>query len=75
MVREYKVVPLGEHGDGIARSEFHKDMFGQEMVDLFEQVKRMLDPDGVFNPNKIVHPQDMMTERCFVFLQNMNTWQ
>ena len=56
MVREYKGSHSGEHGDGIARSEFHKDMFGQEMVDLFEQVKRMLDPDGVFNPNKIVHP-------------------
>ncbi|NCV51784.1 MAG: FAD-binding oxidoreductase, partial [Gammaproteobacteria bacterium] len=56
MVREYKGSHSGEHGDGIARSEFHKDMFGQEMIDLFEQVKQMLDPQGIFNPNKIVNP-------------------
>lgn len=55
MVREYKGSHSGEHGDGIARSEFHRDMFGQEMVALFEQVKHMLDPTGLFNPNKIVH--------------------
>ena len=56
MVREYKGSHSGEHGDGIARSEFHADMFGQEMVELFQRVKDMLDPRGVFNPNKIVNP-------------------
>ena len=56
MVREYKGSHSGEHGDGIARSEFHKDMFGQDMVNLFEQVKDRLDPQGIFNPNKIVDP-------------------
>lgn len=56
MVREYKGSHSGEHGDGIARSEFHVDMFGQEMVDLFQRVKDILDPRGVFNPNKIVNP-------------------
>ena len=35
MVREYKGSHSGEHGDGIARSEFHEDMFGSEMVALF----------------------------------------
>lgn len=56
MVREYKGSHSGEHGDGIARSEFHKDMFGTEMVELFEQVKSLLDPEGIFNPHKIVNP-------------------
>ena len=56
MVREYKGSHSGEHGDGIARSEFHRDMFGSEMVALFEDVKAMVDPKGLFNPNKIVHP-------------------
>ena len=56
MVREYKGSHSGEHGDGIARSEFHTDMFGQEMVDLFQRVKDILDPRGLFNPNKIVNP-------------------
>lgn len=56
MVREYKGSHSGEHGDGIARSEFHEDMFGSEMIALFEEVKALLDPDGLFNPNKIVNP-------------------
>ena len=56
MVKEYQGSHSGEHGDGIARSEFHEYMFGSDMVRLFEQVKDMLDPEGVLNPNKIVHP-------------------
>ena len=54
LVREYKGSHSGEHGDGIARSEFHADMFGGGMVALFGEVKRMLDPAGLLNPNKIV---------------------
>ena len=56
MVREYKGSHSGEHGDGIARSEFHEDMFGSEMIALFKEVKTLLDPEGLFNPNKIVDP-------------------
>ena len=56
MVREYKGSHSGEHGDGIARSEFHEDMFGSEMIALFKEVKTLLDPECLFNPNKIVDP-------------------
>jgi len=53
-VREYKGSHSGEHGDGIVRSEFHEKMFGQRLVRAFEQVKDRFDPDGLFNPGKIV---------------------
>jgi Fe-S oxidoreductase len=56
LVREYKGSHSGEHGDGIARSEFHESMFGSDMVRLFEHVKQLVDPTGLFNPNKIVNP-------------------
>ena len=56
IVKEYKGSHSGEHGDGIARSEFHEYMFGSEMVRLFEQVKDLLDPDAILNPHKIVKP-------------------
>jgi len=56
IVREYKGSHSGEHGDGIARSEFHRVMFGNDVVTLFEKVKKILDPNGLFNPNKIVDP-------------------
>jgi Fe-S oxidoreductase len=54
MVREYKGSHSGEHGDGIVRSEFHKPMFGERLVRAFEEVKDRFDPDGLFNPGKIV---------------------
>jgi FAD/FMN-containing dehydrogenase/Fe-S oxidoreductase len=53
-VREYKGSHSGEHGDGIVRSEFHEFMFGQRLVRAFEEVKDRFDPDGLFNPGKIV---------------------
>jgi FAD/FMN-containing dehydrogenase/Fe-S oxidoreductase len=54
MVREYKGSHSGEHGDGIVRSEFHEFMFGRELVHTFEEVKDKFDPQGLFNPGKIV---------------------
>ena len=54
-VREYKGSHSGEHGDGIVRSEFHEAMFGERLVRAFEEVKDRFDPDGLFNPGKIVH--------------------
>jgi FAD/FMN-containing dehydrogenase/Fe-S oxidoreductase len=54
LVREYKGSHSGEHGDGLVRSEFHKPMFGERLVDVFEEVKDRFDPGGLFNPGKIV---------------------
>ena len=56
MVREYKGSHSGEHGDGLVRSEFHEAMFGSTLVRAFEAVKDAFDPDGLFNPGKIVRP-------------------
>ncbi|HXC29538.1 MAG TPA: FAD-linked oxidase C-terminal domain-containing protein [Stellaceae bacterium] len=59
MVREYKGSHSGEHGDGIVRSEFLEPMYGARIVRAFEEVKDKFDPDGVFNPGKIVRPPKM----------------
>lgn len=59
MVREYKGSHSGEHGDGIARSEFHRKMFGDRMVGSFEWVKDRFDPQGILNPGKIVRAPRM----------------
>lgn len=56
MVRDYKGSHSGEHGDGIARSEFHEAMFGSRLTRAFEEVKARFDPRGLYNPGKIVHP-------------------
>jgi Fe-S oxidoreductase len=54
LVRAYKGSHSGEHGDGIVRSEFHAPMFGPQLVHAFEQVKDDFDPNGRYNPGKIV---------------------
>jgi FAD/FMN-containing dehydrogenase/Fe-S oxidoreductase len=59
VVREYKGSHSGEHGDGISRSEFHESMFGARMVKNFEEVKQLFDPEGTFNPGKVVNPHKM----------------
>lgn len=42
----------GEHGDGLARSEFVKDVYGSELYQLFVRVKELFDPANIMNPNK-----------------------
>jgi FAD/FMN-containing dehydrogenase/Fe-S oxidoreductase len=56
MVREYKGSHSGEHGDGLVRSEFNEVMFGSRLARAFEQVKDRFDPDGFYNPGKVVRP-------------------
>ncbi len=67
MVREYKGSHSGEHGDGLSRSEFHEPMYGKRIVDAFAEVKRAFDPDGMFNPGKIVDPPRMDDRSLFRF--------
>jgi len=54
MVRAYKGSHSGEHGDGLVRSEFHQQMFGERLVRAFGEVKDRFDPQHLFNPGKIV---------------------
>jgi len=54
LVRGFKGSHSGEHGDGIVRSEFHPAMFGERLAGAFAGVKDSFDPNGLFNPGKIV---------------------
>ena len=65
MVREYKGSHSGEHGDGIVRSEFHSEMFGNRLVDAFGDIKKVFDPKGLLNPGRIVNPPKMDDRSLF----------
>ncbi|HEX9797467.1 MAG TPA: FAD-linked oxidase C-terminal domain-containing protein [Anaerolineales bacterium] len=54
LVLEYGGALSGEHGDGLVRAPFQEKMFGPVLYDAFRQIKRAFDPDGLFNPGKIV---------------------
>jgi FAD/FMN-containing dehydrogenase/Fe-S oxidoreductase len=59
LVKKYNGALSGEHGDGRLRGEFIPFMMGQEVYEMFRQVKRIWDPQGVFNANKIVDTPPM----------------
>ena len=65
LVRDYKGSHSGEHGDGIARSEFNETMFGPRIARTFEAVKDTFDPAGLFNPGRIVRPPRMDDRALF----------
>ncbi len=65
LVREYKGSHSGEHGDGIARSEFNAVMFGARIARAFETVKDAFDPRGLLNPGRVVRPPRMDDRTLF----------
>ncbi len=67
MVREYKGSHSGEHGDGLVRSEFNEPMFGSRLARAFEEVKDRFDPNGLFNPGKVVRPPKFDDRSLFRF--------
>jgi Fe-S oxidoreductase len=54
LVLEFGGALSGEHGDGLVRGAFNEKMFGSELYQAFRAVKRTFDPDGLFNPGRIV---------------------
>lgn len=52
LVFKYGGSMSGEHNDGLIRGPYLKQMYGEKIVDLFKQIKRIFDPDNIFNPGK-----------------------
>jgi FAD/FMN-containing dehydrogenase/Fe-S oxidoreductase len=54
LVLEFGGALSGEHGDGLVRGAFTEKMFGPALYSAFRAVKHSFDPEGLFNPGKIV---------------------
>lgn len=52
LVLQYKGSLSGEHNDGLVRGPWLKDMYGEEVLDLFKKTKDIFDPQHIFNPRK-----------------------
>ncbi len=61
LVKKYQGSLSGEHGDGRLRGEFIRQMVGEKNYHLLQQIKRVWDPENIFNPNKIVDTPPMNT--------------
>jgi len=54
LVKKYHGSLSGEHGDGRLRGEFIPLMYGEKVYEWMRGVKHAFDPQGIFNPGKIV---------------------
>ncbi|WP_277553018.1 FAD-binding and (Fe-S)-binding domain-containing protein [Halobaculum limi] len=45
----------GEHGDGLARTEFNPKMYGPDLWGAFQELKSAFDPEWRMNPGKVVY--------------------
>ena len=54
IIAKYKGSITGEHNDGIIRTPYLKQMYGAKIYSLFEQTKKIFDPENIFNPGKKV---------------------
>lgn len=59
LVKKFKGSLSGEHGDGRVRGEFIRKMVGDKNYKLIEDVKKVWDPNNIFNPGKIVNTPKM----------------
>ncbi len=52
LVLSYNGSLSGEHNDGLVRGPWLKDMYGEEMLNIFKKTKDIFDPQHIFNPRK-----------------------
>ncbi|MFC7340100.1 FAD-binding and (Fe-S)-binding domain-containing protein [Saccharopolyspora griseoalba] len=55
----YGGVNSSEHGDGYARSEFNRRIFGDTVYEAMREVKALFDPERRMNPGKVVDAPPM----------------
>jgi FAD/FMN-containing dehydrogenase len=52
LVLKYHGSLSGEHNDGLVRGPWLKQMYGYEMLKIFQEAKHIMDPQAIFNPHK-----------------------
>ena len=68
----YEIIKLGgtitgEHGDGLARSEFIKKQYGEKNYKIFKEIKKYFDPKNTLNPGKIITTKSKIIENLEKF--------
>lgn len=57
LVLSYRGTITAEHNDGLIRSSYLPMMFGDKVYALFEETKKIFDPQNIFNPGKKVNAE------------------
>jgi FAD/FMN-containing dehydrogenase len=54
LVLSYKGILTAEHNDGLIRGPYLEKEFGKEVYEIFLEIKKIFDPQNIFNPYKKV---------------------
>ena len=57
----------GEHGDGLARSQFVKKQYGNANYITFRHLKAFFDPKNILNPDKIISSKNTVLKNLEKF--------
>ncbi|ELY84294.1 FAD-binding and (Fe-S)-binding domain-containing protein [Natrinema altunense] len=52
----------GEHGDGRARTQWNRKLYGDDLWATFQDLKTAFDPDWLLNPGQVVFREDEPTD-------------
>ncbi|MEX2393173.1 MAG: FAD-linked oxidase C-terminal domain-containing protein [Actinomycetota bacterium] len=57
LVRDWGGDHSGEHGEGLARTQWNERLFGTELYNQLREIKATFDPANLLNPGKVVDGQ------------------
>jgi FAD/FMN-containing dehydrogenase len=61
----------GEHNDGIVRSPYLKQVYGETIYNVFKDIKEIFDPQNIFNPNKKIGVTKAYAEKNMISSQEV----
>lgn len=70
---KYQGSITGEHGEGLSRSYFTKQMYGPRLHQAFQEVKTLFDPKNIMNPGRIVEAVEPWDTSILRFYPNYET--
>ena len=74
IVKKYHGSLSGEHGDGRIRAPFLKEQFGEVVYQYLVDLKRVFDPNNLFNPGVILSDRSILENlRLVVSQQELTT--
>jgi FAD/FMN-containing dehydrogenase len=66
LVLSYKGILTAEHNDGLIRGPYLEKEFGKEVYEIFLEIKKIFDPQNIFNPYKKVMAKKENIEKYMI---------
>jgi FAD/FMN-containing dehydrogenase len=66
LVLSYKGILTAEHNDGLIRGPYLEKEFGKEVYEIFLEIKKIFDPQNIFNPYKKVMARKENIEKFII---------